>query len=108
MGLKTCKDCNNEISTSAGSCPHCGDSWIWKELTSIIYDINGNGGLSICTECAALPYLNIKKIACVLDQYNWRNEAITMVEKAISERNRCLAINRLDTLLERVTPPKVG
>lgn len=39
-----------------GSCPHCNDSWYWKEILHIQYDVNlpqlsSNSILPVCKEC---------------------------------------------------------
>lgn len=42
MALVTCKDCGNEISTSAKACPKCGAkksksyTWIWVVLGTLL------------------------------------------------------------------------
>jgi hypothetical protein len=79
-----------------GTCPNCGDSWMWKIKGNFVYTkepiVLEHGtltkGLSICTHCLSNHHLNEKNISNHLKKVGWSEEDIVLVREALLEHGQ--------------------
>ncbi len=77
-----------------GTCPNCGDSWMWKVKGNFTYTKTPialehgtlTKGLSICTHCLSEHHLNEKNISAHLKKVGWSEEDIILVREALLDR----------------------
>jgi hypothetical protein len=106
--IPVCKNLMGDLA-GFGDCPNCGDSWAWKEYSSLDYQISSDPeadglitvegaedvglisvsmscGMLICTECKAHPEsIDAARVARDLKESQWSDENIAMVVLAIEK-----------------------
>jgi len=76
-----------------GTCPNCGDSWLWKPSSAITFRRSGCGCIirevMICSKCISNPLgLVLPKIRQSLIESQWPPDDIRMVEMAVVDYQR--------------------